>query len=155
MYQHLQDQRDVGWSLQLTFCYVLEHSCTKNAYLFVFVRVYLLARPWVFACVHVYLGISNANHVLMFDRWFNPAVEEQAIDRAYRIGQRKNVFVHKMIVRSTFEERIDEMIEKKRDLTNMAIGTGESWISAMSNSELRDLFALSRTGDDDVDGGMQ
>jgi hypothetical protein len=134
---------------------VLDHACTKYASLFVFARLYLLVRLWVSVFVHVYLIISNANHVLMFDRWFNPAVEEQAIDRAYRIGQRKNVFVHKMIVRSTFEERIDEMIEKKRDLTNMAIGTGESWISAMSNSELRDLFALSRTGDDVVDGSMR
>jgi SNF2 family DNA or RNA helicase len=85
-------------------------------------------------------------------RWWNSSTEDQAIDRVYRIGQRKTVHVHKMIVRSTFEERIDDMIEKKRDLTNMTIGTGEMWISKMSNSELKDLFALS-TGEEEENGG--
>jgi hypothetical protein len=85
----------------------------------------------------------RANHVILFDRWFNPAVESQAIDRSFRIGQVNNVFVHKMVCLATFEEKIDQMIEAKRELTELSVGTGEQWISKMSTDELSDLFALS------------
>jgi SNF2 family DNA or RNA helicase len=94
-------------------------------------------------CFHDVDDIRHANHVIMFDRWFNPAVESQAIDRAFRIGQMRNVFVHKMVCSATFEERIDEMIEAKRELTSLSVSTGERWISKMSDSELEDLFAIS------------
>jgi SNF2 family DNA or RNA helicase len=70
-------------------------------------------------------------------------VEAQAIDRSFRIGQVKNVFVHKMVCSATFEEKIDQMIEAKRELTELSIGAGEQWITQMSNDELSELFALS------------
>ncbi len=76
------------------------------------------------------------------DRWWNPAVENQATDRAYRIGQRKNVQVRKFICTGTLEERIDEMIERKKSLAESVVGTGEDWITDLSTDALRDLFAL-------------
>lgn len=88
------------------------------------------------------LTLTAANHVFHFDRWYNPAVENQATDRAFRIGQTKDVQVHKFICLGTLEERIDEMIEKKRTIADSVIGTGESWISELNNDELRDLVAL-------------
>lgn len=95
------------------------------------------------------LNLTKANHVVMFDRWWNPSVEAQAIDRAFRIGQLRNVFVHKMLCTATFEERIDEMIEAKRELTELSMSAGEQWISKMSNSELKDLFSLAGSDNDD------
>ena len=88
------------------------------------------------------LTLTAANHVFHFDRWYNPAVENQATDRAFRIGQTKNVQVHKFICLGTLEERIDEMIEKKQALAESVIGSGESWISELDNNELHDLVAL-------------
>jgi SNF2 family DNA or RNA helicase len=88
------------------------------------------------------LTLTAANHVFHFDRWYNPAVENQATDRAFRIGQTKNVQVHKFIALGTLEERIDEMIESKQSLAESVVGTGESWISELSNDELRDLVSL-------------
>ncbi len=88
------------------------------------------------------LTLTAANHVFHFDRWYNPAVENQATDRAFRIGQTKDVQVHKFICLGTLEERIDEMIEKKQAIADSVIGTGESWISELNNDELRDLVAL-------------
>ncbi len=88
------------------------------------------------------LTLTRANHVVHFDRWWNPAVENQATDRAFRIGQKKNVLVHKFIVAGTLEERIDEMIENKTGIANQVVGTGEKWLSELSNKELRDLITL-------------
>ena len=79
-----------------------------------------------------------------FDRWWNPAVEDQATDRAFRIGQCNQVQVHKFIVAGTLEERIDDMIERKKKVTSKVVGTGEAWLSELSNEELRDLINLGR-----------
>jgi non-specific serine/threonine protein kinase len=90
------------------------------------------------------LNLTRASHVVHFDRWWNPAVENQATDRAFRIGQTKNVLVHKFISAGTLEEKIDALIEKKTDLARDIIGaTGEAWIGNMSNGELLELFSLS------------
>jgi superfamily II DNA or RNA helicase len=88
------------------------------------------------------LNLTRANHVFHFDRWWNPAVENQATDRAFRIGQTRSVQVHKFICGGTFEEKIDAMIEGKLELATKVVGTGEGWLTEMSNRELRDLFAL-------------
>ena len=90
------------------------------------------------------LNLTAANHVFHFDRWWNPAVENQATDRAFRIGQTKDVQVHKFVTLGTLEERIDEMMERKQGLSEQVVGTGENWITEMSTDELRDLFALRR-----------
>jgi SNF2 family DNA or RNA helicase len=90
------------------------------------------------------LNLTAANHVFHFDRWWNPAVENQATDRAFRIGQKKNVQVHKFLCIGTLEERIDMMIEKKRGLAESIVGSGENWLTEMSTDELKELFALSR-----------
>ena len=86
------------------------------------------------------LNLTAASHVIHFDLWWNPAVEVQATDRAYRIGQHQNVLVHRFITQNTFEERIDRMIQDKRHLADLTVATGESWIGKLSNRELRDLF---------------
>lgn len=88
------------------------------------------------------LNLTAANHVFHFDRWWNPAVENQATDRAHRIGQNRLVQVHKFIALGTLEEHIDEMLESKQNLNELIIGNGESWITEMSTSELRKIFAL-------------
>ena len=90
------------------------------------------------------LNLTAANHVFHFDRWWNPAVENQATDRAFRIGQKKNVQVHKFVCIGTLEERIDMMIEQKRELANSIVGSGENWLTEMSTTQLKELFALSR-----------
>jgi len=90
------------------------------------------------------LNLTRANHVFHFDRWWNPAVENQATDRAFRIGQTKSVQVHKMVVAGTLEERIDAMIEGKQELARNIVGTGEGWLTELSNAQLRDLLSLSR-----------
>lgn len=88
------------------------------------------------------LNLTAANHVFHYDRWWNPAVENQASDRVYRIGQKKNVFVHKFISLGTLEERIDEMLEHKLGLSRKIVGTGEQWISELTTDELRDMLRL-------------
>ena len=89
------------------------------------------------------LNLTAANHVVHFDRWWNPAVENQATDRAFRIGQTKNVMVHKFITAGTIEEKIDAMIEEKQKLSGDIIAaSGENWITEMNNDELMRLFAL-------------
>jgi SNF2 family DNA or RNA helicase len=88
------------------------------------------------------LNLTSANHVIHYDLWWNPAVENQATDRAFRIGQRKNVMVHRFITKNTFEERINELIQKKKALANMTVSTGENWIGNLSNKELKELFTL-------------
>jgi hypothetical protein len=89
------------------------------------------------------LNLTAANHVVHFDRWWNPAVEDQATDRAFRIGQKRNVQVRKLICAGTLEERIDEMIEDKKALADSVLGAGESWIARLSTAELRRVVALS------------
>lgn len=89
------------------------------------------------------LNLTNANHIIHFDRWWNPAVENQATDRAYRIGQTKNVMVHKLVCQGTIEEKIDAMINSKKDLAEQVVGSGgESWITEMSNEELMSILRL-------------
>jgi SNF2 family DNA or RNA helicase len=98
------------------------------------------------------LNLTAASHVFHFDRWWNPAVENQATDRAFRIGQKKRVFVHKFVCLGTLEERIDRMIEEKKALAEAVIGTGESWLTELSNEALRDMLSLRRdavSGEDD------
>ncbi|HEY4492020.1 MAG TPA: DEAD/DEAH box helicase, partial [Acidobacteriota bacterium] len=90
------------------------------------------------------LNLTGANHVFHFDRWWNPAVENQATDRAYRIGQKKNVQVHKYICAGTLEERIDQMLEKKKEVAESVIGAGEAWLTELSTSEIKSLIALSK-----------
>lgn len=90
------------------------------------------------------LNLTRANHVFHFDRWWNPAVENQATDRAFRIGQTRNVQVHKYICAGTLEERIDEMIESKLALAQNVLGAGEAWLTELSTEQLRDLFTLRR-----------
>ena len=88
------------------------------------------------------LNLTRANHVFHYDRWWNPAVENQATDRAFRIGQTKKVQVHKFICAGTMEEKIDRMIESKKALAEKVLGAGEAWLAELSNSQLRDLFEL-------------
>jgi len=88
------------------------------------------------------LNLTAASHVIHFDLWWNPAVEAQATDRAHRIGQRQLVQVHRFVTRGTFEERINEMIHAKRELAEMAVGAGETWIGQLPPDELQALFRL-------------
>ena len=90
------------------------------------------------------LNLTKANHVFHFDRWWNPAVENQATDRAFRIGQTKNVMVHKLVCSGTLEERIDEMIENKKEIASQVVGTGEGWLTELSTAELKQIFTLRR-----------
>ena len=88
------------------------------------------------------LNLTRANHVFHFDRWWNPAVENQATDRAFRIGQARNVQVHKFLCQGTLEERIDEMIERKKEIAANVVGAGEAWLTELSTAQLKSLFAL-------------
>ncbi len=89
------------------------------------------------------LNLTAASHVIHVDRWWNPAVEDQATDRAFRIGQRKDVQVRKFVCVGTLEERIDGMIEEKKSLAERIVGTGESWLTELSTADLREVVALS------------
>jgi SNF2 family DNA or RNA helicase len=100
------------------------------------------------------LNLTAANRVFHFDRWWNPAVENQATDRAFRIGQRKNVFVHKFVCLGTLEEKIDQMIEQKKALAESVLGSGEGWLTELPDSTLREILmlrreAVSQEGDED------
>ncbi len=88
------------------------------------------------------LNLTAANHVFHFDRWWNPAVEDQATDRVFRIGQTRRVQVHKFLCAGTLEERIDDMIERKKAVASAVVGTGEAWLTELSTKELRDVIAL-------------
>jgi SNF2 family DNA or RNA helicase len=90
------------------------------------------------------LNLTKANHVFHFDRWWNPAVEDQATDRAFRIGQKRNVQVHKFVCSGTLEEQIDQLIEKKKSLAQNIIGASENWITELSNGELQKMITLRR-----------
>ncbi|GMO49444.1 MAG: DEAD/DEAH box helicase [Termitinemataceae bacterium] len=88
------------------------------------------------------LNLTEASRVIHYDLWYNPAVEAQATDRVFRIGQKRNVFVHRLITKNTFEEKIDAIINSKKELADLSIGTGESWLSKMSTEELRQMFSF-------------
>ncbi|MBR4401686.1 MAG: DEAD/DEAH box helicase [Synergistes sp.] len=90
------------------------------------------------------LNLTRANHVVMFDRWWNPAVEQQAVDRAYRIGQERSVHVHYFCCRGTLEEKIEKLINEKKELAEMLVGGGEASLSELSDSDLYDLFMLEK-----------
>jgi hypothetical protein len=102
------------------------------------------------------LNLTAATHVFHFDRWWNPAVEDQATDRTYRIGQTKNVQVHKLITMGTLEEKIDAMLESKRDLADRVVGTGEGWLTELDDDALRRLVLLEPDadimGEDELNG---
>lgn len=89
------------------------------------------------------LNLTAANHVFHYDRWWNPAVEDQATDRAYRIGQKRAVQVHKLVCAGTVEEKIDRLLEQKRQLAERVVGAGEHWVTELDTSALRELFSLS------------
>ncbi|WGV24118.1 DEAD/DEAH box helicase [Halotia branconii] len=91
------------------------------------------------------ITLTKANHVFHFDRWWNPAVEDQATDRAFRIGQKKNVFVHKFVSIGTLEERIDQMIEDKKKLSSAIVGSDESWLTELNNEAFKQLIALNKS----------
>jgi SNF2 family DNA or RNA helicase len=93
------------------------------------------------------LNLTAANQVFHFDRWWNPAVENQATDRAFRIGQKKNVQVYKFVCLGTLEERIDRMIENKKELAENVVGTGEGWLTELSTDELREMLVLRKESD--------
>jgi len=90
------------------------------------------------------ITLTKANHVFHFDRWWNPAVEDQATDRAFRIGQHKNVFVHKFVSLGTLEERIDQMIEDKKKIASSIVGSDESWLTKLDNDSFKELIALNQ-----------
>jgi SNF2 family DNA or RNA helicase len=90
------------------------------------------------------ITLTKANHVFHFDRWWNPAVEDQATDRAFRIGQLKNVFVHKFITLGTLEERIDKLIEEKKQVASLIVGNDESWLTQLDNDTFKQLIALNK-----------
>ena len=88
------------------------------------------------------LNLTRANYVFHYDRWWNPAVEDQATDRAFRIGQTRAVQVYKFMCAGTLEERIDELITSKRSIAGQIIGAGEAWLTELSTTQIRDLVAL-------------
>jgi len=88
------------------------------------------------------LNLTAASNVIHYDLWWNPAVEAQATDRAYRIGQKRNVMVHRFITKGTFEEKINKMLQEKKKLADLTVATGEKWIGDFSNSELKSLVKL-------------
>ena len=102
------------------------------------------------------LTLTAATHVIHLDRWWNPAVEEQATDRAFRIGQRRTVQVRKFLCPGTVEERIDALVRSKRALSRLVVGDGENWLTELSTTQLRELFALGADAleDDDEPAGV-
>ncbi|MCF7886620.1 MAG: DEAD/DEAH box helicase [Candidatus Marinimicrobia bacterium] len=90
------------------------------------------------------LNLTAASHVIHYDLWWNPAVEKQATDRAYRIGQNKNVNVHRFITEGTFEEKINKMLIDKKELADLTVKSGEKWITELSNQELEEIVTLSK-----------
>lgn len=91
------------------------------------------------------LNLTNASRVIHYDLWFNPATENQATDRAFRIGQKQNVFVHRFITRGSLEEKINTMINDKKALSELTVRAGESWLGDLSNKELAELFSLTKS----------
>jgi len=97
------------------------------------------------------LNLTAASHVFHFDRWWNPAVEDQATDRAHRIGQKRAVQVHKLVCAGTVEEKVDRLLDQKRHLASKVVGAGEQWITELDGHALRDLFSLSEGAVADAD----
>lgn len=95
------------------------------------------------------LNLTRASHVLHYDRWWNPAVEEQASDRAHRLGQTRTVHVHKLVTADTLEERIDALLESKRSLADAVVGMSETSLSELDDAALRDLVQLTESGVDE------
>ena len=91
------------------------------------------------------LNLTRANHVFHFDRWWNPAVENQATDRVFRIGQTRNVQVHKFVCNGTLEEKIHDLIESKKALAEQVVGAGENWLTELDTDQLRNLLLLDRS----------
>jgi SNF2 family DNA or RNA helicase len=91
------------------------------------------------------LNLTRANHVFHFDRWWNPAVENQATDRVFRIGQTRNVQVHKFVCSGTLEEKIHDLIESKKALAEQVVGAGENWLTELDTDSLRSLLLLDRS----------
>jgi SNF2 family DNA or RNA helicase len=89
------------------------------------------------------LNLTRATHVVHYDRWWNPAVEDQATDRAYRIGQTRTVNVHKLVTGGTLEDRIADVLESKRALADAVVGAGETWLTELGDDDLRALVSLS------------
>lgn len=98
------------------------------------------------------LNLTRANHVFHYDRWWNPAVENQATDRVFRIGQTQNVQVHKFVCTGTLEEKIHDLIESKKALAEQAIGAGENWLADLDTDQLRNLLVLDRNAIIDEEG---
>ena len=94
------------------------------------------------------LNLTRATHVIHYDRWWNPAVEDQASDRAHRIGQQRAVQIHRLVCEGTLEDRIAELLEKKRALAESVVGGGEAWIGDLSDSELAALVRFGPSGGD-------
>ncbi len=90
------------------------------------------------------ITLTKANHVIHFDRWWNPAVENQATDRAYRIGQQKTVFAHKFITLGTVEEKIDQMLVDKQKVADSIVGNDESWLTSLNAKSFIKLIQLSK-----------
>ncbi|MGF1542667.1 MAG: SNF2-related protein [Pleurocapsa sp.] len=90
------------------------------------------------------LNLTRANHVFHVDRWWNPAVENQATDRAFRIGQKQNVQVHKFVCSGTLEEKINDIIESKKELAEQTVNAGENWLTKLDTDKLRNLLLLDR-----------
>lgn len=87
------------------------------------------------------LNLTAANHIIHYDLWWNPAVEAQATDRAYRIGQKKNVMVHRLLTENTFEEKINDMLKEKKDLANLSVASGETWLTEFDDKQLKSIFS--------------
>ena len=90
------------------------------------------------------LNLTVASQVIHYDLWWNPAVEAQATDRAYRIGQNRRVVVHRLITKDTFEEKINDMLESKKKISEMTVASGENWITKLSDDELHQVFTLGK-----------
>ncbi len=88
------------------------------------------------------MNLTAATHVFHFDRWWNPAVETQATDRAFRIGQTRTVQVHPFVCSGTLEEKIDTMLTRKRDVAAKVVGTGEAWLTELGDEQLREVLSL-------------
>ena len=90
------------------------------------------------------LNLTAASAVVHYDLWWNPAVENQATDRAYRIGQKQNVNVYRFVTANTYEEKINQMIASKRELVDMTVAAGENWIGDLSQEDIASIFRLAQ-----------
>ena len=91
------------------------------------------------------LNLVAASQVIHYDLWWNPAIEAQATDRAFRIGQKRNVQVHRFITKGTFEEKINALLETKKAIANLTVNAGETWLADMDDKQLAEVFCLDNT----------